>query len=107
CGNELAAALHRPEALQCGAVRVRRTIREHVFAELLARKWLRGEGERLIIGGHLAFDVGLGVRPVCDREDGLPGYAVETEHVAGLGDLRDGVDRATAMTHRDQIRGRR
>ena len=27
--------------------------------------------------------------------------------MAGFGDLRDGVDRATAVTHRDQIRGRR
>ena len=88
-------------------MRVRRTLREHVFAEPLAREWLRGERERLRIGGHLAFDVGLRVRPVCDREEGLPGYAVEQEHVAGFGDLRDGVDRATAVTHRDQIRGRR
>src|SRR5438876_1099857 len=57
CRDELAAALHRAEALQHGAVRVRRTIREHVFAEPLARKWLRGERERLRIGGHLTFDV--------------------------------------------------
>src|SRR5205823_10708617 len=91
CRDELAAAPHRPEALQHGAMRVRRTLREHVFAEPLAREWLRGERERLRIGGHLAFDVGLRVAPVCDREERLPGYAVEQEHVAGLGDLRDGV----------------
>ena len=57
CRDELAAAPHRPEALQHGAMRVRRTLREHVFAEPLAREWLRGERERLRIGGHLAFDV--------------------------------------------------
>src|SRR5205807_8939481 len=84
-----------------------RALGEHVLSQSLARERLRYEGELLSIGRHLTLDVRRRVSAVLDREERLPGFALEHEHVARLGDLRDRVDLATIAPQRDQIRGRR
>ena len=105
--DELTAAPHRSESLQHRAMCLRRTIGEHVLGQSLARERLGYERERLRIGGHLTLDVRRRVPPVLDRKEQLAGFALEHEHVARLGDLRDRVDPATVAAQAHQIRGRR
>src|SRR5947209_20323146 len=84
-----------------------RALGEHVLSQSLARERLRYERERLRIGRHLTLDVRRRVSAVLDREERLPGFALEHEHVARLGDLCDRVDLATSAPQREEIRERR
>ncbi len=63
--------------------------------------------QRLRRPGLLALEVGRRHRPLLDREQRLARLAVEQEHVAGLGGLRDGVDRLAVVRHRHEHRRRR
>jgi len=87
-------------------MRLRRSLREHVFGEALPCERRRLERIGLRLGQLLPLDLGWWNLPVGKRKQRGAGAAIQDVDIAELRHLRDRLDRSAVPLHRDEV-GRR
>ena len=100
-----AFGIHTAEFGQDGGVRFRGAVGDHVFGEGLAREGRGLHGVGLGARKFLAFEGRLHRLAVLHGEERFAGFAVQHVDIAGLGDLRDGIDVMPVPLHGDEAGG--